>query len=312
MTGGQIMGLRIRTNVSSLNAQRHLAASTGSVSKSIARLASGKRINKSADDAAGLAISDSLDANLRSIKVAKRNASDGISLVQTAEGGLVETGNMLIRLRELAVQASSDTISNKERGYLDKEFLQLKDEINRIARSTEFNGTRLLIGNSELGPETSNIEGAFPMEVQVGYDYYMDEDSTSQANPVNVIRIDFSNLNSLTHGEGSLGLGEATDGARIDKKVNAQNSLSQLDVAIGQVNNYRSYLGSIQNRLSSTINNLDVKSQNLAESKSRIIDTDFASETAALTQANILQQAGTSVLANANSLPQIALSLLNS
>ena len=144
------MGLRIRTNVTSLNAQRRLGQSTKAVADSTNKLASGKRINKAADDAAGLAISSNLTADIRSLNVAKRNANDGISLVQTAEGGLEETNNMLTRLRELAVQSASDTIGDTERGFIDKEYIALKDEIDRIASVTEFNGTRLLVGESDL------------------------------------------------------------------------------------------------------------------------------------------------------------------
>lgn len=304
------MGLRIRTNVASINTQRRLSLSTQALQSSMAKLASGERINKAADDAAGLAVSENLRADLRSLKMAVRNASDGVSLVQTAEGSLTETGSMLVRLRELAVQASSDTIGNREREFLDKEFLQLKDEIDRIARSTEFNGTRLLIGSLESPEDMNQKQNAFPLEIQVGKDYYPETDALSQRNPVNIIKLDFQALNSYTHGEGSLELGEWEEGSRVNRKDSAQISIQTLDQAIFKVNSYRAYLGAMQNRLSNTITNLDTQIENLGESRSRIRDTDFASETAELTQLNILQQAGTSVLANANAQPQIALSLL--
>lgn len=304
------MGLRVKTNISSLNAQRRLENTTQALQNSMSKLASGERINKAADDAAGLAVSENLRADVRSLQMAKRNANDGISLVQTAEGGLVETSNMLVRLRELAVQAASDTIGNREREFLDKEFLQLKDEINRIANSTEFNGTKLLIGSSPVPEEMGGNANTSPLEIQVSKDYYPNADSLEQRNPINIIRIDFQNMNAFTSGEGSLELGDAEEGTRVNTKQMAQNSISSVDHAIFKVNEYRAYLGAVQNRLQSSINNLGVQVENLEESRSRIRDTDFASETANLTKSNILQQAGTSVLANANTQPQVALSLL--
>ena len=304
------MGLRIRTNISSINAQRRLSGSTRMLQSSMAKLSSGQRINKSADDAAGLAVSENLKADIRSLRMAKRNANDGISIVQTAEGGLTEISSMLIRLRELAVQGASDTIGNKEREFLDKEYLQLKDEIDRISASTEFNGTRLLVGKTEMPEDMGSADNSFPLEIQVSKDYYSDTDGIEKRNPVNIIKIDFGSLNAFTHGEGSLSIGEHEDGTRVNTKVSAQNSISILDEAIYKVNDYRSYLGSIQNRLVSSSNNLDVQAENLMEAQSRIRDTDFAAETAQMTQANILQQAGTSVLSQANAQPQIALSLL--
>lgn len=304
------MGLRIRTNIASINAQRRLAGSTAELQESSAKLSSGERINKAADDAAGLAISENMRASVRSFTQARRNASDGISLVQTAEGGLSETSNMLIRLRELAIQAASDTVGNTERGFVDKEFVALKDEIDRIANTTEFNGTRLLIGNADL-PDDMKLGGnAFPMEIHVGKDYYEGSDALDQANPVNIIRVDLGNINAFTDGEGSLGLGRAEEGTRVVTKQDAQKSIAVLDSAITKVNDYRSYLGAIQNRLNSTVANLSTTIENVSEARSRIRDTDFASETAKMTQANIMQQAGTSVLATANQQPAIALKLL--
>ena len=308
------MGLRIRTNVTALNAQRRLADSTTSLQTTMTKLASGHRINKSADDAAGLSISENLRADIKSLRMAKRNASDGVSLVQTAEGGLTETSNMLVRLRELATQAASDTIGNGEREFLDKEFLQLKDEIDRIAMSTEFNGTRLLIGTQPLPSDMEEPQGSrnsFPLEIQIGKDYYLETDALEERNPVNIIKVDFGKINAFTHGEGSLDIGENTEGTRVHTKQDAQRTINTLDRAIFRINDYRAYLGSIQNRLGATISNLSVQVQNLEESNSRIRDADFAEETAKLTQANILQQAGTAVLSTANQQPQIALSLLS-
>jgi len=306
------MGLRIQTNVQSLNSQRNLVNATESNNSSMEKLASGYRINKAADDAAGLAISEKLKADIRGLNMAKRNASDGVSLVQTAEGGLNEVGNILARLRELAVQSSSDTIGNTERGFLNKEYSALKDEIDRITNATEYNGTRLLVGNQEsLDPSLVNRSNAYPLEIQVGKDYFGGVDEKGQANPVNVIRIDLQNLNTNTDSNG-LNLGRSTEdgGTRVDSKESAQQSLGTLDAAIQKVAEYRSYLGAIQSRLGSTINNLSVQSENFAAANSRIRDTDFADETAKLTQSNILKQAGIAVLSQANQSPQAALRLL--
>ncbi|MBP6217107.1 MAG: flagellin [Oligoflexales bacterium] len=304
------MGLRIRTNTTSLNAQNNLARSTEALKDSMTKISSGSRINRSADDAAGLAVSENLRADLRSLAMAKRNAMDGVSLVQTAEGGLNEAGNMLIRLRELAVQGASDTIGNKEREYLDMEFVQLKNEIDRIAGSTEFNGTYLLIGSNPVFKEAASRANKPPLEIQVGKDYYRNMDGPKATNPLNVIRMDLSRLNTFTDGDSSLGIGKAEEGTRVNRKELAQQSISVLDNAITKVSSDRAYLGSLQNRLGSTISNLGTQSENLSEAQSRIRDTDFATETANLTKASILQQAGTSILATANAQPQIALSLL--
>lgn len=304
------MGLRIRTNVASINAQRKLSHSTKAIQDSAGKLASGKRINKAADDAAGLAIASNLTADVRSLMQAQRNANDGISLVQTAEGGLVETTSMLTRLRELAVQAASDTVGKTEREFLDKEFIALKDEIDRIANSVEFNGTRLLVGQADLHEELANDEGTFPLEIQVSKDYYQEVDDVSERNQVNIIKIDLNNINAFTDGDGSLGIGRAFEGTRVNGKEIAQNSIMKLDEAIVKVSDHRAYLGSIQNRLNSTINNLGVQVENLTTARSRIEDTDFAAETAQFTSQKILQQAGTSVLTQANSFPQTALSLV--
>ncbi len=306
------MGLRIRTNVASLNAQRRLATSTEKLQDSSNKLASGKRINKSADDAAGLAIATNLTADVRSLNQAKRNTSDGVSLVQTAEGSLVETTAMLTRLRELAVQGASDTVGNTEREFLDKEFVALKDEIDRIASATEFNGTRLLIGEGDVAEEIANPEGTFPLEVQVGKDYYEGADDIENANQVNIIKIDLNNLNTFTSGDGSLEIGSSEEGTRVNTKEAAQSSIMKMDDALVQVSEYRAYLGSVQNRLQSSLSNLGVQTENLTAAKSRIEDTDYAQESAEYTSKRILQQAGSSVLSQANQMPQIALNLVNS
>lgn len=276
------------------------------------RLSSGERINQAADDAAGMAVSEKLQAQIRSINMAKRNANDGISIVQTAEGGLSEVSSMLVRLRELSIQAASDTIGNKERALVDNEFLQLKDEINRIANTTSFNGTQLLIGSNEQLPKEMNSANEFPLEIQVGSFYAESIDGKDQASPFNVIRIDFEKINSFTEGEEGLDLGKGEEGARVFNREEAQKSIGKLDNAIHKVSDYRSYLGSVQNRLTSAISNIEIYSENLSQTHSRIRDTDFAEETAQYTQNNILQQAGTSILSNANAQPQVVLSLLKS
>lgn len=306
------MGLRIRTNIASLRAQRELSNSTTESRDSMAKLSSGKRINKAADDAAGLGISENLRSDIRSLVQAKRNAADGISIIQTAEGALNESTNMLIRLREIAVQAASDTVSNKERAYIQKEYTALKDEIDRIANATEFNGTKLLAGDRENAPSGLNFEedNAFPLQIQVGKDFISEVDDMDADNAVNVIKIDFTQIDGYTEG---LGIGQTgeSDETKVSTREEAQNSISRLDEALSKVSNYRSYLGSMQNRMNSTINNVSLHVENLQDAKSRVVDADFASETARFTQANILEQAGTSVLSQAKSHPQLALSLLN-
>lgn len=278
------MGLRIATNVSSLTAQRHLINTRRLLDRSLERLSSGYRINKAGDDAAGLAISEKLRAKTRGLIQAQRNASDGISLIQVAEGGLEEIQNILIRLRELGVQAASDTIGPQERRYLNEEYQALKEEIDRIANVTEFNGTVLLDGTG----------GSLDFQV-----------STGGQNLLGVDRISFDAFKSDVNSD-KLGLEELS----IDTKVNAQRSLSILDNAIEDVSSIRGELGAIDNRLSSTIRNLSVSIENLSAANSRIKDVDIAVETSELTRNNIMMQAGTSVLQQANSIPKMALTLL--
>lgn len=308
------MGLRIRSNVASLTAQRHLKNSRTELDSSFEKLSSGYRINKSADDAAGLAISESLKANIRGLNQAKRNANDGVSLIQTAEGGLNEVGNIVVRLRELAIQSASDTVGDKERGFMNKEFMALKDEIDRISVSTEFNGTRLLIGNQDsVDSELTAGSNKAPLEIQIGKDYFNSVDNPNQRQAVNILRIDLQNINARTEGENSLDLGSSTDesGASVATKVQAQQSIARVDTAMTKLAGFRSDLGALQNRLMSSINNLGVVTENISAAKSRISDVDFAEETAKMTQANILQQSGVAVLSQANSNPQVALSLMS-
>ncbi|OUR93099.1 flagellin [Halobacteriovorax marinus] len=276
------MGMRINTNVSSLAAQRTLSKTSMNLNSNLRKLSSGERITRAADDAAGLAISENLRAQIRGMRQAKRNANDAISLIQTAEGGLNEISNIVIRLRELSMQAATDTLGSEERGFSDIEFQSLKEEIDRIARSSEFNGVKLLDGTGGR------------MEFQVGI----------HNDPLN---------DRLTYdGTGSdatittLGLSAESVGS----KEGAQISLKKLDNALVQINGVRSTMGALQNRLSSTVNNLGISEENLSAAKSRIRDVDIASETAEMAKNNILMQSGASVLAQANQFPNIALKLL--
>jgi len=277
------MGLRITTNVASLNAQRNLGDTQRASQRSMARLSSGFRINQAADDAAGLAISENLKAQIRGLGQASRNALDGISFVQVAEGGLNESSNILIRLRELAIQASSDTIGDTERGFLDVEYQQLKSEMQRIAEVTTFNGHDLLNGTGGM------------MDIQVGIynDPFKD-------------RISFNSgaANSTLE---AMGLSEES----VASKENAQRSLTSVDSAIVSVNAMRANFGALQNRLQSTINNLSISHENLSAANSRVRDTDVAAETAEMVRNNILLQAGVSVLQQANQSQQVALKLLS-
>lgn len=276
------MALRISTNVASINAQKSLDGTNRGLSDSLARLSSGSRINKAADDAAGLAISEKLKGQVRGLRQASRNAEDGISLIQTAEGGLNEISNMLIRLRELAVQASSDTIGDTERKFLDVEYQQLKSEIQRVAEVTEFTGRELLNGTGGI------------VDIQVGTNNDPFKD-----------RISFNSSAANATLE-ALGL----TAEAIDLKEAAQTSISVVDNAMTMVNAIRANFGALQNRMQSTINNLAIYNENLSAANSRIRDTDVAAETAEMTRNNILMNAGVSVLGQANSMQQVALKLL--
>lgn len=276
------MGLRIATNVMSLNAQKNLGNTNRAMATSLERLSSGYRINKASDDAAGLAISENLRALTRGLRQANRNANDGISLVQVAEGSLNETSNMLIRLRELAVQSSSDTIGDTERKFLDVEYQQLKSEIQRITDSTAFNGYDLLNGSG----------GVIDIQVGVHNDPFKD-------------RISF-NASAANATLEALGLVAETIGS----KQGAQMSLDVVDNALTSVNAIRANFGALQNRLVSTSSNLLVADENFSAANSRIRDADVASETAEMTRNNILMQAGISVLGQANNAQQMALKLL--
>ena len=295
-------------------ARRNLGYTSNRLQTHTERIASGFRINKAADDAAGMAIANRMEADIRGMRQAQRNTVDGISMVQTAEGGLNEISSILMRLKELGVQASSDTIGATERQYLQKEFGALKDEIDRIASSTEFNGTRLLMGDpANMDPSLRRNSNPPPLDIQVGHTFIPAVDGPQVEKPINTIRVDLRAINAMTDGPGSLGLGNGVseDQARVDTKADAQMTLRRVDDALGKVNEYRAALGAIQNRLNSANNATAIQMENISSARSRIKDADFAEEMAHVVQNRILQQSGVSVLAQANDMPQMALKLLS-
>ena len=275
------MAITINTNVTSMRAQMNLTRASEGLSDSMSRLSSGLRVRSAADDAAGLAISEDFKAKIRGLNQAKRNANDGVSLAQTADGALKEIGGMLTRMRELAVQSATGTINSTQRGYLDDEFTQLKSEITRIASTAEFNGINLLNGDSSTTP----------VNFQVG-----------TGNSPN----DKLTLTIATATASALALNADT----VATVTGANAAISGLDTAIGNISARRANIGAMQNRLSVTMSNLETYSTNLEAANSRIVDVDVAAETARLTKQQILVQAGASMLAQANQGPQVALSLL--
>ncbi len=277
------MGFRINTNVSSIAAQRSLNKSNRETQNTLAKMSSGTRITRASDDAAGLAISEKLKARIKSNAQANRNANDGISMVQTAEGGLDEISNMLTRLRELSIQSASDTVGNTERNFTNMEYQNLKSEIERIAQVTEFNGTKLLSGEGPM----------LDFQIGVNNDAFQDR-----------ISYDTSRQNAKLD---SLGLTDIT----VANKEGAQTALMTIDSAIEKVSGQRASLGAIQNRLISTSNNLQITNENLSAANSRIRDVDYAEVAAMNAKNNILNQAGTSVLGQANAQGQNALRLLS-
>jgi len=276
------MGLRINTNVQSMVAQRNLGTANLSQSHSLEKIASGTRIARAADDSAGLSISSKMTADIRSLRQANRNANDGISMVQVAEGGMNEVGSILTRFRELSIQAASDTIGDKERGFINKEMVQLRSEIDRISQTTEFNGHKLLNGEGKT------------LEIQVGLHNSPELDR---------FHFDTQKLNIST---AALGVADVNTASKED----AQTNLAKIDSAITRLSENRAEVGALQNRLGSSVTNLGIYEENLSAAKSRIYDVDVASESSELTRTNILAQAGTAVLSQANSNAQGALKLL--
>ena len=273
------MGIRINTNIAAINTRRNLYNSTTKFQKSMEKLSSGLRINRAADDAAGLAISEGLKSDIRALEQASRNASDGVSMVQTAEGALDEVSNILLRMKELTEQSLTGTLGDTERGYLTAEYSELQSEINRISDSAEFNGIKLLDAsggsvNIQVGISTDTWDS-------IAVDLSADLDSAGL---------------SLT--------------AAIDTAANAATAMDEIDSAIEQVSSARSGFGAIQNRLESSIRNINNTAENLSAANSRIRDVDVAYETSKMTSYQILQQAGVSMLAQANMTSGLALSLL--
>lgn len=269
--------MRINTNVAAMNTYGRLTSANASKANSLAKLSSGLRINKAGDDAAGLAISEKMKGQIGGMNQAKRNAQDGVSLIQTAEGALNETHSMLGRMRDLAVQAHNGTLTKDDQAQITKEFDQLKKEITRVATDTEFNTLKLFNGDS-AGSATA-------FTFQIG------------ANDNQVISVGIGGMTDTALGINSL---KATD----------TNAMSVIDAAISTVSSQRSDLGSVQNRLEHTINNLTSSSENLSDANSRIRDVDMAEEMMSFTKSNILSQAATTMLAQANSMPNSVLSLL--
>lgn len=275
------MGLRINTNIASQEVQRNLRVSNTAQEAEFSKLSSGKRITKSADDAAGLAIAKKLDAETKGLRMASRNANDAISMVQVAEGGLNETSNILTRLRELSIQAGSDTVGEAERGYLSLEYEQLVQEADRISKTTQFNGRPLLKGEGDI------------LQFQVG----------AYGGQENMIELDAGQTDASAE---SLGIG----GTNVRDKQDAVDNLERIDNAINKVSAFRANFGSVQSRLSSTINNLDVAVVNQEAARSRIEDVDVAESTAKLASSQIKNAAGTATLAQANALGNAALRLI--
>ncbi len=277
------MGLRIATNIASQSVQKNLKEVSNAGNSELERLSSGKRITKAADDAAGLAISTNLEAQTKGLRQATRNANDGISLVQTAEGGLNETTNILVRLRELTIQAASDTVGDQERGFLDKEYQQLMKEVDRISESTTFNGSQLLNG-----------KGKGTMDFQVG----------AFAGEQNKITFDSGETDSSAE---NIGIG----GSTISNKDDALGSISVIDNAIEKVSGQRANLGSIQSRLASTVKNLEVQTINQDNARSVIQDVDVAEASAKLASNSVVKSAAISTLSQANGIPTSALRLIS-
>ncbi len=375
------MSLRINQNITALTAHKNLLSTDASRAKSLERLSSGLRINKAADDAAGLGISEKLRSQIKGLSMASRNAQDGISLIQTAEGALSETSSLLIRMRELAIQAASESITDSDRDNISKEMEQLKDEISRIATTTEFNTRKLLDGtlktskaavdesievksgsavvtgatgtvsadatyqikvvangasvdaviSSSAGATTATVSGidaAGGTAILDGITFTVAQATTADLGKVAYVKA-FDNIaaqstdTSLEYQIGAnvgqttkIGISSMTaadlkiDNISVDSMLESQDTISQIDRAISWVANERSGLGAVQNRLEHTITNLGVAQENLSASESQIRDVDMAAEMTSFVRDQIMMQAGVSMLAQANSSPQMILNLL--
>ena len=274
------MGIRINTNVASLNTRRHLYNATAAYGKSMEKLSSGLRINRAADDAAGLAISEGLKSDIRALGQAARNAADGVSMVQVAEGALDEVSNILLRMRELAEQSLNGTLTDTERLYLNDEYMALQEEIDRISNSSEFNGMKLLDGTG----------GTVGIQVGIGTDTW------------DQIAVD------LATDMDSAGLLLSAD---VSDTVRAAQAMDEVNAAVASVSSARASFGAVQNRLEVSIRNINNQQENLSAANSRIRDVDVAAETSSLTSYQILQQAGVSMLAQANMSTGLAMALMS-
>lgn len=297
------MALTINTNVASLNAQRNLGVSQSNLAKSMQRLSSGLRINSAKDDAAGLAISDRMTAQIRGLNQAARNANDGISLAQTAEGALQETTNILQRMRELAVQGANDTNDDSDRASIKAEIDQLVDELDRIATSTKFNGRAVLDGT--LADATFQVGANSGADQKISF-------SIASAKAADLVGTKMADADSDpdTPDVAVPTSGVGKDHVKVATNADAQTAIQNIDGALAAVDSIRGGLGAVQNRFESTIANLNNSAENISAARSRILDADIAQETSAMTKSNILQQAGVAILAQANQAPQLALSLL--
>ena len=280
------MAMVVNSNLTSMNALGNLNRTNRSLNETFQNISSGLRVNNAADDAAGLAVSENLQSQQMSLRQAQRNTHDGISVIQTAEGATDEVGDILKRMRELAVQSSSETLANTERDYIQDEFKQLTAEVDRIADVTEFNGISLTNGSAGL-------TGTNDMNVQVGI-----HDSSDDR-----INIELGDLQAAT-------LKVDTGNVDLSNVTSAQSALETIDNAIDKVNKYRSDYGAVQNRLESALNSLEVYTENVAGAESRIRDADFAHETAEMSKYQVMQQAGVAILGQANGLSQGALRLI--
>jgi flagellin len=282
----------INTNIASLNAQRQLNGSQMSMSVSMQRLSSGLRVNSAKDDAAGLAIAERMTSQVRGMNVAVRNANDGISMAQTAEGSLGKVSESLQRMRELSVQAANATVTDSDKESLDKEFGELAKEIQRVLGATSFNGKKILAADSGT------------LTFQVGANTQTDDQ-------IDIVTQDLTQNGSITvvAGTDNTGSGRASIGSGVSA-ADIRTVIDNIDVALDVVNSERATLGASQNRFDSVVSNLQVGIENQSASRGRIMDADFATETANMSRAQILQQAGTAMVAQANQLPQSVLSLL--
>ena len=310
------MGMSVNTNIQSMNAQRNLGGSQSALATSMQRLSSGLRVNSAKDDAAGLAIAERMNAQVRGMNVAVRNATDGISLAQTAEGALGKVGDMLQRMRELAVQSRNATNSDGDRANLNKEFAELQKEIDRTVKNTSFNGKKLFatggtdldfqVGDKTTANDRITVSSTVLEGSAIAAASAIDTASTAieDADVIGTVVGGWDGTNGVSIG------GTASGGTAVAGTTQIDDAIKVIDRALDVVNDKRATFGAVQNRFENVIANLQVNVENTAASRGRIMDADFAAETANLSRAQILQQAGTAMVSQANQLPQQVLSLL--